>query len=189
MLGRGATVLTVPVPGERVYAYCDARASADVGPRAPLEALRGSLAGFADPAATLLAGLGPGHAVHAGPLEEVVLERWRRGRVVLVGDAAHATSPNMAQGVTARRSRTRSCSPAACARPGPSPTRSRRSSAGAARGRTGSGRAPIAGTACAACRPRSGTACSVAAGRGVPARRSPPAARRPLTAPSRAARR
>jgi 2-polyprenyl-6-methoxyphenol hydroxylase-like FAD-dependent oxidoreductase len=101
MLGRGATVLTVPVPGERVYAYCDARASADVGPRAPLEALRGSLAGFAEPAATLLAGLGPGHAVHAGPLEEVVLECWRRGRVVLVGDAAHATSPNMAQGVTA----------------------------------------------------------------------------------------
>jgi 2-polyprenyl-6-methoxyphenol hydroxylase-like FAD-dependent oxidoreductase len=36
--------------------------------------------------------------VHAGEVEEVVLDSWSHGAVLLVGDAAHATSPNMAQG-------------------------------------------------------------------------------------------
>ena len=36
--------------------------------------------------------------VHAGRIEEVVLESWSNGAVLLIGDAAHATSPNMAQG-------------------------------------------------------------------------------------------
>ena len=36
--------------------------------------------------------------VHAAPIEQVAAERWGRGAVVLVGDAAHAMSPNMAQG-------------------------------------------------------------------------------------------
>jgi 2-polyprenyl-6-methoxyphenol hydroxylase-like FAD-dependent oxidoreductase len=31
-------------------------------------------------------------------IEEVALDRWAHERVVLIGDAAHATSPNMAQG-------------------------------------------------------------------------------------------
>ena len=31
-------------------------------------------------------------------IEEVALDSWARGRVLLIGDAAHATSPNMAQG-------------------------------------------------------------------------------------------
>jgi FAD-dependent urate hydroxylase len=36
--------------------------------------------------------------VHRSTIEEVVLDTWVRGRVVLVGDAAHATSSNMAEG-------------------------------------------------------------------------------------------
>ncbi|WCN82944.1 FAD-dependent monooxygenase [Micromonospora sp. LH3U1] len=36
--------------------------------------------------------------LHAGPNQEVVLDSWSRGPVLLIGDAAHATSPNMAQG-------------------------------------------------------------------------------------------
>ena len=32
------------------------------------------------------------------PIEQVVEERWGRGAVLLVGDAAHGMSPNMAQG-------------------------------------------------------------------------------------------
>jgi 2-polyprenyl-6-methoxyphenol hydroxylase-like FAD-dependent oxidoreductase len=45
----------------------------------------------------------PDGAVHAGPLEEVpheALPGAGRGRAVLVGDALHACSPNMAQGVS-----------------------------------------------------------------------------------------
>lgn len=36
--------------------------------------------------------------LHAGPNQEVVLDSWSRGPLLLIGDAAHATSPNMAQG-------------------------------------------------------------------------------------------
>jgi FAD-dependent urate hydroxylase len=32
------------------------------------------------------------------PIEQVAEERWGRGAVVLIGDAAHGLSPNMAQG-------------------------------------------------------------------------------------------
>jgi FAD-dependent urate hydroxylase len=35
---------------------------------------------------------------HAGVVEEVVLDSWSHCAVLLIGDAAHATSPNMAQG-------------------------------------------------------------------------------------------
>ena len=79
MLARGATFLTMPIDDERAYCYCDG-ASAEV---------------FADPAPALLAGAGE---IHSAPIEEVALDTWVRDRVVLIGDAAHATSPNMAQG-------------------------------------------------------------------------------------------
>jgi 2-polyprenyl-6-methoxyphenol hydroxylase-like FAD-dependent oxidoreductase len=36
--------------------------------------------------------------VHITPIEQVAEERWGRGAVVLVSDAAHGMSPNMAQG-------------------------------------------------------------------------------------------
>jgi 2-polyprenyl-6-methoxyphenol hydroxylase-like FAD-dependent oxidoreductase len=79
MLARGATFLTMPIDDERAYCYCDG---------APAEV-------FADPAPALLAGAGE---IHSAPIEEVALGTWVRDRVVLIGDAAHATSPNMAQG-------------------------------------------------------------------------------------------
>jgi 2-polyprenyl-6-methoxyphenol hydroxylase-like FAD-dependent oxidoreductase len=39
-------------------------------------------------------------SVHFSPIEEIVIDSWVQGRVVLVGDAAHATSPNMAEGAS-----------------------------------------------------------------------------------------
>ena len=36
--------------------------------------------------------------MHVAPIEEVTLDRWYRGSVLLIGDAAHATSPNIAEG-------------------------------------------------------------------------------------------
>jgi FAD-dependent urate hydroxylase len=56
------------------------------------------LTGFAAPVPALLDTLGPAGAVHVSPIEEVTLDRWSRGSVLLIGDAAHATSPNMAEG-------------------------------------------------------------------------------------------
>jgi 2-polyprenyl-6-methoxyphenol hydroxylase-like FAD-dependent oxidoreductase len=52
---------------------------------------------YAPPVPELLGSIAP-ELVHRSTIEEVALDSWVHGRVVLVGDAAHATSPNMAEG-------------------------------------------------------------------------------------------
>jgi 2-polyprenyl-6-methoxyphenol hydroxylase-like FAD-dependent oxidoreductase len=93
MLGRGRTFLTVALGGGTVYCYADINTSDPAG--AGPEDWRESFAGFADPVPRLLAQAGQ---VYFAPIEEVVAPTWIAGHVVLIGDAAHATSPNMAQG-------------------------------------------------------------------------------------------
>ncbi|GAA0902639.1 FAD-dependent monooxygenase [Virgisporangium aurantiacum] len=78
MMGRGSVFLTIPIGDGRVYCYSD-----------------GPVAGYAAPVPALL---DLAVAPHTAPVEEVDLPRWSRGMVLLVGDAAHATSPNMAEG-------------------------------------------------------------------------------------------
>lgn len=72
----------------------DADGSADGSP----ERLRAVLAGFGPPAPAVLDVLSDTEKQHSDTIEEVALDTWSRGRVLLVGDAAHATSPNMARG-------------------------------------------------------------------------------------------
>lgn len=100
MLGRDVTFLAVPIGRGQVYCYCDAPTSAVSG-------LQGSdvnrrlaelLSGFAAPVPAILEALGPDGPTHVAPIEEVSLESWSSGSVLLIGDAAHATSPNMAEG-------------------------------------------------------------------------------------------
>lgn len=92
MLGGGSTFLTIPIGAGRVYCYADVSA---------VDAGEGNLASHfgshAEPVPELLASSGS-VAVHRSLIEEVVLSQWVYERVLLVGDAAHATSPNMAQG-------------------------------------------------------------------------------------------
>jgi 2-polyprenyl-6-methoxyphenol hydroxylase-like FAD-dependent oxidoreductase len=54
--------------------------------------------GFAEPALGLVDSVSEQELLHRSTIEEVALDSWVNGRVVLVGDAAHATSPNMAEG-------------------------------------------------------------------------------------------
>jgi 2-polyprenyl-6-methoxyphenol hydroxylase-like FAD-dependent oxidoreductase len=91
MVGRGTAFLTIPIGGGRVYCYCD---GPPAGPPVPPREL---LAGYASPVPGLVGKLDDDE-VHAAPIEEVVLPTWSRGRTLLIGDAAHATSPNMAEG-------------------------------------------------------------------------------------------
>jgi FAD-dependent urate hydroxylase len=98
LLGRGASFLTIPIGGGRVYCYADVQAGPGDGGGDPVGRLRERFAGFADPVPELLDRLPGPDQIHVAPIEQVAEERWGRGAVVLVGDAAHAMSPNMAQG-------------------------------------------------------------------------------------------
>jgi 2-polyprenyl-6-methoxyphenol hydroxylase-like FAD-dependent oxidoreductase len=100
LLGRGASFLTVPVGGGLVYCYADVTASAvaDGVDGDPAGRMRERFASFAAPVPQLLEQLDNPARVHAAPIEQVAEELWGRGAVVLVGDAAHGMSPNMAQG-------------------------------------------------------------------------------------------
>jgi FAD-dependent urate hydroxylase len=99
MLGRRTAFLTLPIDGDRVYCYCDVVAPPGdhTSEHSPTERVRELFSGFADPAATLLDALDAAD-IHVSTIEELALDRWALDRVVLIGDAAHATSPNMAQG-------------------------------------------------------------------------------------------
>ncbi len=91
LAGRGTVFLTIPIGDGTVYCYTDCP------PAAALSPLHDLLADYAEPVPTLLAA-SLAAPVHGAPVEEVTLPRWSRGTVLLIGDAAHATSPNMAQG-------------------------------------------------------------------------------------------
>jgi 2-polyprenyl-6-methoxyphenol hydroxylase-like FAD-dependent oxidoreductase len=93
MLGRGRTFLTVSLGGGVVYCYADVSASDPAD--AAREDWRERFADFAEPVPSLL---DRAAEAYFAPIEEVSPPTWTVGRVVLVGDAAHASSPNMAQG-------------------------------------------------------------------------------------------
>jgi 2-polyprenyl-6-methoxyphenol hydroxylase-like FAD-dependent oxidoreductase len=93
MLGRGRAFLTVALGEGSVYCYADV--DARDAPAAGRDEWRTLFDDFAGPVPGLLEGAGD---AYYAPIEEVVPPVWRARRVVLVGDAAHASSPNMAQG-------------------------------------------------------------------------------------------
>lgn len=100
-LGRGAAFLAIPLGAGRIYCYADHDAIAPTDPsgdKPVLPELSELFGRFAEPVPTILAAGLADARVHVAPIEEVVIDRWVRGRVVLVGDAAHGMSPNMAGG-------------------------------------------------------------------------------------------
>ncbi|SFK27080.1 FAD-dependent monooxygenase [Methylorubrum salsuginis] len=93
--GAGALFLLIPVERGTVYGWASV---ADATGR-DLRAARGAFAGFPRPVRdTLDAALERPDAIHHSPLEEIRIPHWSAGRVVLAGDAAHATAPVWAQG-------------------------------------------------------------------------------------------
>lgn len=96
--GRDGLFLLIPVDGGEAYGWATVQgvgaASGDLSAQA--SAFDGFPSLVRDTLATVLA---RPEAIHHSPLEEVRLPAWHRGRVVLAGDAAHATAPVWAQGV------------------------------------------------------------------------------------------
>jgi 2-polyprenyl-6-methoxyphenol hydroxylase-like FAD-dependent oxidoreductase len=61
--------------------------------------LRSALAGFGGPVSEIRDDITDPAAIHYSPLNPVLVPApWHRGRVILIGDAAHATTPHLAYG-------------------------------------------------------------------------------------------
>jgi FAD-dependent urate hydroxylase len=99
LMGEGCVFGLVPMGGGATYGFgtVDAQRFAD-----PLEGrlgrFRDRFAAFGGPVPAYLAALQDDEQLHVGPIEWVELEAWYQGRVVLIGDAAHAGPPHMGEG-------------------------------------------------------------------------------------------
>ncbi|MET8230306.1 FAD-dependent monooxygenase [Micromonospora sp. NPDC005298] len=93
LLGQRSGFLMVPIGAGRLHLYADEAGTE--APTDPLARLRELFGDYRGPVPEVLATL---DAVHVGITDEVELGRWYRGRVLLVGDAAHATAPTLSQG-------------------------------------------------------------------------------------------
>jgi 2-polyprenyl-6-methoxyphenol hydroxylase-like FAD-dependent oxidoreductase len=70
-----------------------------IDPEKGIDMLREIIADFGGTIATVREGLGPDSAFNYRPLEALLLPRpWAKGRIGLIGDAAHATTPHLASG-------------------------------------------------------------------------------------------
>ncbi|MFY1668713.1 FAD-dependent monooxygenase [Plantactinospora sp. WMMB334] len=93
LLGERAAFVAVPMGAGRLHCYAD-----EVGtalPADPLARVRERFGGYGGPVPAILDAM---DQVQVTRTDEVQLGCWSRGRVVLVGDAAHATGPTLAQG-------------------------------------------------------------------------------------------
>ena len=89
-----------PLGAGCLYCYADLDAAQPIGPfGGDPKALVELYGRLAEPVPTILEiGLATSRAAYFSPIEEVAHQPWVHGRIALVEDAAHAVSPNMAQG-------------------------------------------------------------------------------------------
>jgi 2-polyprenyl-6-methoxyphenol hydroxylase-like FAD-dependent oxidoreductase len=101
MLAPRQAFLAMPVDRNRLYCYADLTASVTEDPTGRhLDRLRALFAEFAEPVPSIFSAVDDVDSIYFSPIEEVVVDTWVHGRVLLIGDAAHATSPNMAEGAS-----------------------------------------------------------------------------------------
>ncbi len=98
MLGPDRSLLAKPISKTELYIYADISADRteilEYSFETPLLPMFEDISGPLRPALELA----PEANVHFGELVRLKMENWYRDRVALVGDAAHASPPSMAQG-------------------------------------------------------------------------------------------
>lgn len=98
MLGADRSLLAKPISASELYIYADMSvdksSTSAYSAETPLLALFGDIAGPVRPALALSCA----ETVHFAELVRLRMPGWYKNRIVLVGDAAHASPPSMAQG-------------------------------------------------------------------------------------------
>lgn len=96
MLGNKLTLLGIPLTHSKLYIYADC--PAEMFRCGSISRLRYLFRNFAGPLGSVMAGLNDETIAHRSMIEEVPLRDYIADQLVLIGDAAHASSPSMAQG-------------------------------------------------------------------------------------------
>lgn len=98
MWGRGARFGYAAIAPGEVYWFAVVNAPEGAQDERPLDVVRERFGGFAAPVPALLAATKPERVLRTDIHDRLPLARWSDGRVTLLGDAAHPTTPNLGQG-------------------------------------------------------------------------------------------